>query len=362
MSGVFFHHINKSRINLEKVIFIYLIDFIGIYLFLGIILYVDWTRCPSYTCSWRDYPDTIMEQKQINEPKPQFSGQQTFPLRQLWLKKVYEKIIEFPEKTAPKSLFTNANSIITFGVGKNMVQSINHWSLATDFVYEYKNNYRPTEIAEILFGENGLDEYQESAATAWLIHWKLAGEAKKTTTWSWLFNQTTNPILDKELLLKNLKLYAEKLDYRIAITTLKKDLDCCLRSYTKGDGKESPEEISESVLSEINILSQIDRGKFEFIRGEKPNLPNGIFYYALLKFWEKPEYAQQNSMSFNNIVHADNSPGRVFKLDELSVADRLSQIEDQTNKKLIWTDSQGIRSVSRVGDINPMDVLRLAYE
>ena len=40
----------------------------------------------------------------------------------------------------------------------------------------------------------------------------------------------------------------------------------------------------------------------------------------------------------------------------------IKRIEDQTNKKLIWTDSQGIRSVSRVGDINPMDILRLAYE
>jgi len=303
-----------------------------------------------------------MKQAQLNESKPQFSGHQTFPLRQLWLKKVYDNINEFSKAGAPKSLFTDDRAIVTFGVGKNMVQSINHWSLAVDFMFEEKGNYKASEIAELLFGKKGLDRYQESPATAWLIHWKLAGEAKKTTTWSWLFNQTTNPILDKEYLLKSLENYAEKLNYKVSVTTLKRDLDCCLRSYVPSDGNETPEELSESVLGEIDILRQVSRGKYEFIRGEKANLPNGIFFYALLKFWEMPQYAQQNSMSFNNITHADNSPGRVFKLDEVSIADRLSQLEDVTGKKLIWTDSQGIRSVSRVSEINPIEVLKKAYE
>ena len=303
-----------------------------------------------------------MKQTQLHEFKPQFSGHQTFPLRQLWLKKVYDQIIQSSNEAAPKSIFTEDKAIVTFGVGKNMVQSINHWSLATDFIFEEKGSYRASEIAELLFGKNGLDRYQESPSTAWLIHWKLAGEAKKTTTWSWLFNQTTNPILDKEYLLESLGSYAEKLNYKVSATTLKRDLDCCLRSYVPSDGNESPEELSESVLGEIDILRQVSRGKYEFIRGEKVNLHNGIFFYALLKFWEMPQYSQAETLSFNNIAHADNSPGRVFKLDEISIADRLSQLEDLTGKKLIWTDSQGIRSVSRRGEINPIEMLKKAYE
>jgi len=303
-----------------------------------------------------------MNQTPISTDKPQFSGHQTFPLRQLWLKKAFTAIKSADSKGSPKSIFTDDESIVRFGVGKNMVQSINHWALATDFMENERDLYKPTSIAEILFGENGLDLYQESVATSWLIHWKIAGEAKKTTTWSWLFNQTKSPILDKEILLENLKIYADQLNYTVSLTTLRRDLDCCIRTYIPSDGNETPEDRSESVLAEIDILRQVNRGKYEFIRGEKVTLPNAIFIYALIKFWERPQYAQQNSMSFNNIVHGDNSPGRVFKLDEVSIAERLSLIEDETKGKLIWTDSQGIRSVSRTGEIKAEDILRRAYE
>jgi len=304
-----------------------------------------------------------MKQTKTHEDKPQFSGHQTFPLRQLWLKKAYTAIKSANSDGAPKSIFTDDDSIVRFGVGKNMVQSINHWALAAGFVVDDNNLYKPTSVAEILFGENGLDLYQESVATSWLIHWNIAGEAKKTTTWSWLFNQTKNPILDKDLLLESLKIFAEQLNYNVSVTTLKRDLDCCIRTYIPADANETPEERSESVLGEIDILRRISRGKYEFVRGEKTTLPNSIFIYALIKFWERSQYSDQNTMSFNNIVHADNSPGRVFKLDELSIAERLSCIEDETEGKMIWTDSQGIRSVSRKVDkkIEADDILRKAY-
>ena len=166
---------------------------------------------------------------------------------------------------------------------KNMVQSINHWALASDFIEDSNNTYKATSIADLLFGNNGLDTYQETIATSWLIHWKLAGEARKTTTWYWLFNKLTNPILEKEFLIKNLFSFAEKLQSKTSLTTLRRDLDCRLRSYVPSEGNVTPEELSESVLGDLGILRQISRGKYEFVRGEKDSLPQGIFIYALLK-------------------------------------------------------------------------------
>lgn len=57
--------------------------------------------------------------------KGQFSGHETFPLRHLWLRKAYDAVKE----GAPRSIFTEPEAIITFGVGKNMVSSIRHWAL-----------------------------------------------------------------------------------------------------------------------------------------------------------------------------------------------------------------------------------------
>ena len=59
--------------------------------------------------------------------------------------------------------------------------------------------------------------------------------------------------------------------------------------------------------------------------------------------------ASQATLSFNSIAHDYGSPGRVFKLDEDSVGERLSKIDEITRNYLQWTDSSGLRQVSRAG-------------
>ena len=51
-----------------------------------------------------------------------FSGHETFPLRQMWLKKAFDESIE--RGLIRKSTFSDENAIASFGVGKNMVASI----------------------------------------------------------------------------------------------------------------------------------------------------------------------------------------------------------------------------------------------
>lgn len=59
---------------------------------------------------------------------PHFSGHETFPLRQMWLKKAFET--RGQNGRVAKSDFTDDSAIAYFGVGKNMVASIKHWALA----------------------------------------------------------------------------------------------------------------------------------------------------------------------------------------------------------------------------------------
>ena len=302
-----------------------------------------------------------MSQSQLNEIKPSFSGHDTFPLRQLWLKKSYDEIRPQSPKSERKIL-SDDDSIVRFGVGKNMVKAIRHWSLAADIIQENGLYLQTTSLGDLIFGEKGLDPYQESETTSWLIHWKLAGEAKKTTTWFWLFNLIIEPTFDKKFLQDKLIRYANDLGDKSSETTLKRDLDCCLRTYLPKDIKVTPEEINDTVLGDLNIIQQVGRGKYEFIRGDKPSLSNALFIYSLIKFWEIYSPNQQ-SMSFDTIMHENRSPGRVFKLDEESVAERLSSIDTITKRKLIWSDSQGIRSILRNDEnIDPYEILRMAYE
>ena len=67
--------------------------------------------------------------------KLMFSGHETFPLRQLWLKKAHDQVMLHisPNRiSAPKSVFSDDDATERFGVGKNMVASIKHWALSCE--------------------------------------------------------------------------------------------------------------------------------------------------------------------------------------------------------------------------------------
>lgn len=299
-----------------------------------------------------------------NDKKPQFSGHETFPLRQLWLKKAYSEVAAASTRTLKesKAVFSDERAIVRFGVGKNMVSAIRHWALACGIIEEHADGgYQVTELGDFIFGQSGLDPFQEHPTTAWLIHWKLAGEGSRSTTWKWLFNNVIDPKLETEHLIENLTSFAKENKYKIASATLKRDIECCLRSYVPRVAGDSPEEISDSVLGELALIQQIGRGTFEFRRGAKNSLSDSLFAYCLLSFWE--EYSPTtNTLSFESIAHEIGSPGRVFKLDEASVAERVQALGEITKNQLVWSDTAGMRQVIRTSnEINKNKLLEKAY-
>lgn len=102
------------------------------------------------------------------------------------------------------------------------------------------------------------------------------------------------------------------------------------------------------MLGELGLIAEEGKGTFAFRRGPKPTLSNGMFIYALIDYWEALDSAA-NSMAFESIVYGEGSPGRVFKLDEESVAERLFTLEDFTGGVFSWTDTSGLRQVLRKG-------------
>jgi hypothetical protein len=70
-------------------------------------------------------------------------------------------------------------------------------------------------------------------------------------------------------------------------------------------------------------------------------------------------------MAFETIAYGEGSPGRVFKLDEDSVANRLMALSDLTDGFLAWTDTAGLRQVHKqLGDSEELrlKMIRRAYE
>ena len=276
-----------------------------------------------------------------------FSGHETFPLRQMWLKKAFDQALT--DGTIPKSTFSDERAIAEFGVGKNMVASIRHWALACEVIQDSsKGPYTLTETANTILSDGGLDPYSENPSTAWYAHWCLAGRGNRATTWYWLFNHVTSPLFSREELEKPLTDYARILDpkRKLSASTISRDIETCLRSYAPRSVGGSPEDYAEPMLGELGLLYEEHKGHFSFRRGPKATLHDGMFAYALLDFWSNNSPGL-SSLAFEAIAYGEGSPGRVFKLDEDSVAERLFALNDITRGALSWTDTAGLRQVHK---------------
>ena len=281
---------------------------------------------------------------------PHFSGHETFPLRQMWLKKAFEAR---DGTGVPKSTFTDESAIAFFGVGKNMVASIKHWALACGVFEEDgddKSSYRINSLwAQILADSDGaLDSFCEHPATPWLAHWRLAGVPAgrhRSTTWWWIFNNVLSPTFTREEVQQQLLAYAVRRGVKASEATLRRDIEACLRGYCpKPDA--GVEDMAEPMLAELGLILDEGRGVFSFRRGPKASLPDGIFDLAVLDFWGAGSTGE-SSLAFETLAHGPGSPGRVFKMDENSLAERLMGLEARTGGVLFWTDSSGIRQVMR---------------
>lgn len=275
-----------------------------------------------------------------------FSGHETFPLRQMWLKKAFDRAVA---GKVLKATFSDESAIADFGVGKNMVGSIRHWALACDVLRDDSADaYSISPTALAILRDDGYDPYSENPATAWYAHWWLAGRGNRATTWYWLFNHVTVPTFSRDELEPSLAEFAHGLDAKrkLSASTLSRDIETCLRSYAPRMAGGSPEDYAEPLLGELGLLYEEHKGQFAFRRGRKATLHDGLFAYALLDFWNRSAPGM-SSLAFEMVAYAEGSPGRVFKLDEDSVAERLFALNDLTGGVLSWTDTAGLRQVHR---------------
>lgn len=304
---------------------------------------------------------------QIIESKfyaPSFSGHETFPLRQLWLKKVFNQ--KDSGNIVHKEVFLDEAAIARFGVGKNMVASIRHWAIAARLIDDSSDPRLPYKISVYgneIFSDDGLDPYGEDPATAWFVHWCLAGEGHKSTTWFWLFNRVTTLTFSRDDLHVPLIEYAKLKGQKLSTTTLTRDIETCLRSYSTKLNDGLFEDSAEPMLGELGLIQEEQKGVFSFRRGPKITLSDGIFAFALVNFWLRTA-PLESTLAFETIAYGDGSPGRVFKLDEDTVAEKLFSLSELTNGAMTWDDTAGLRQViHRSNDFRILEIemLRKAY-
>lgn len=284
-----------------------------------------------------------------------FSGHETFPLRLLWLKKTYDAVTS---GMTDKGTFQEQGAISRFGVGKNMAMAMRFWAVACGIVGETNGQLEGTELGHLLFSDrNGLDPYLEDPSTIWLVHNAICATPDVATSFFYAFNVFAQPVFERPDLVKELHEIAAARGARATAETIKRDVEVVLRSYAPRT-TETGEDAAEPLLAELGLIRELRNGQFEFVRGPKPTLSSAVFTYALVQYWRR-WHADAPTLSVETIAYGVGAPGRVFRLDEESVAYRLATIGEMTGGALVWTDTAGLRQVARREPLESIDVLKL---
>lgn len=334
----------------------------------------------------------IKKAKKVKESSAvnyKFGGTQSFSLRQLWPLKAYQYSLRRMLKGKAVSFSDVKQAIIELGVGSNMIDSMIYWARCLNIL---DSNNHVTAFAIKLFGTEclepitddldnlpedkskvdpevasllkqsikGFDPYSEYVDTLWLWHYFICSDSSKYTALWFIFNKLNLNTVTKEIIASELKGFLERehiagnIKKLPAEKTLKTDIDVAVRTYsplTRDIGVlrttvkklDNVEDISDCPMRELQLLS----ASVESIsanRGLHSSLSPYVFAYCLLDYIGRPK----NSIvtyDFNTIAYEVDSPGRVFKLNEESLANYLSKLSEVSSGAISFIEQNGIRQI-----------------
>jgi len=293
-----------------------------------------------------------------------FSGHETFIARTFWPKKGYDFI-------KSKKKFSDKNTVVELGVGKNMVSSIQFWMKAFGLLNEKDNS--PTEFADFIFGENGTDPFLEDIATIWLLHYHLV-KTNYSTIYNFIFNdlRAERAIFNKQQLISFInRKYSEIGNNSFNSNTINKDISVFDRLYKKLDYSSVSgnfEEEINSVLLELELINTTVEEKLKegsnkkekiewyHLHGEyRNNLPAEIVLFSILD-----NFQEAKNVAFRRLQTEPNSPGMVFLLSKDGLFKKLKEIEVLYSEIMI-SETAGNVVLSIPEGLNKWDILRNYY-
>jgi hypothetical protein len=287
-----------------------------------------------------------------------FSGHESFPFRYGWLQKGIRFLDDYP------NLYLRDDAMVILGVGKNMVRSIRYWCETLNLITSPNRGvFEPTMLGKYIFGEGGWDPYMEDPATLWLLHWKLVSNWEKSSTWYLIFMRWIDLQFSKDHLMNWLWEIAENNNIsRVTRNSIKRDVDVFLRTYlpSRNSLKTNVESTYDCPIVELGLIEEVDKDLFSFVNGPKPSLPDEVFIFSLLEYWN--QYSpDQNSISYEKIRYGEGGIGRGFLINDNNLFQRLEKLPSQLG--IQYDDTAGKRGLYRDTSkkINPFDILSDYY-
>lgn len=266
-----------------------------------------------------------------------YNQHQSFYLRERWLGKGLRAIAK-----NPRFLFED-DAFEKLGLGKNMVQSLQHWLRATNVAKTEgmgKNRiFKMTTFGQWLYDNDlSLSRFDTIA----MLHYNIVSRNEPSTTWYWFFNKNTETILDKESMFELLSPWIRERETRVvAENSILRDIDCITKMYSGEVQPEDPEEVISSPFSRLQLLKKIDEN---YVKTEIAHTEKYIDYviYTLIKFKEK---TGQSEISLQDLINKEKLLGKVFNMSSSTIVQILSQLENHKFFRIKFTRTNNLDMV-----------------
>ncbi len=263
-----------------------------------------------------------------------FSGHETFPCKNLWLKKGYDFV-------KSGNLFTGKTVVGDLGVGKNMVSAIKFWLRAFGIIH-LDGSLFDKGPGHYLFAENW-DPYLEDRATLWLLHYFLV-----TTQYASIYNlffndfRTERDEFTKDQLRGYLKRKCEDGNNVFTPNTIDNDINVFLKNYLRPKKiTKNIEDDFSSLLIDLSLVKNVRANDQKYIsqNDDRPDIPWQLVLFAILDFTDK------KVISFSELLKMPNSVGMVFAMSADSLHEKMQHIV-KFQPGIHFRDQYGIRELS----------------
>lgn len=282
-----------------------------------------------------------------------YSQHQSFYLRDRWLSKAIKSI------DSNSSFFFEKDAFEKMGLGKNMVQSLKYWIIATQLFEEVKdNNQKYHQITSLGNFIKEKDRAVKYFNTAGLLHHSLATNREISTTWYWFFNIYTETVFTREEILSELTNWVQKREKRvISENSLKRDIDCLIKLYTSGGSVADPEEVILSPLYKLNLLEE--RNGVIYKKEAKMDGSNLLLIgYTLLKYMQGRNLS---AISIDDLVHKEELIGKLFNMKRSAIVNLISEWTEHTQYPAVFTRTSNLDTL-RLPEVSPEDFIYYEHE
>lgn len=291
-----------------------------------------------------------------------FSGHETFPLRVAWLPKAVTAVSQ------GKDPFSDPREgMQILGLGKNMVAALQCWSDYFGAIRREGGQFKVTEFGELVFGAKGLDRFLEDKRTLWLLHWQASTNCSRPFyAWQWLVNLCQEPEFSMSEALQAFQAESDTYVRPLSEVTLRQHLDVFLRTYVASEKmeKQIPEDMLDSPLSSLGLIRRLgerrgDQGRdplFLIDVRRKNSISNGLFRFCLHDWWNRFA-TYEATVLFSDVAFGRCSPGRVFRMPEAEIRDRLALLSQEKPDEFTVLEGANQRIIRRLSPMNDLNIL-----